>query len=165
MLWWRPLRFSSVMWALKRFPQPPLQHPVSNSPLNKTGLKGKKRKKGSVPSLILTSLFRLCVFFFFQGTKPFLTHWASFECTWSCMWANWQGSPQPCSYWWAQVPQSKGCVGFFSPMSVPNNSTQERKAQSHRELESLGHLSTWLWSKIAVRVFFLPCLEVLQVHS
>lgn len=52
---------------------------------------------------------------------------------------------------------------FVWPMLLPNNRIQDCKEQDHRELESKRHLSTWV--KIAVRVFFLPWLEVLQVHA
>lgn len=72
--------------------QPPLQHSVSDSPPDKTRLKGKERKKGSVPSLILTSLFSSDVSLHWYKAAP--SNALEVACE-----ANWQGSPRPRSDW------------------------------------------------------------------
>lgn len=119
--------------------QPPLQHSVSDSPPDKTRLKGKEREKRSRPFTDLDkSLFK----------------------------RRFSSLVQSRSDWWAlKCPEAKAvCVVlfvflfcFFCPMPVPNNRTQECKEQSDGELESPGHLSTWLGSKIAVFCFlFAP---------
>lgn len=137
--------------------QPPLQHSVSDSPPDKTRLKGKERKKGSRPFTDLDKSL-------FKRRFSSLVQSRSFECAWSCMRGKLAGLASTAQRLVSpEVSWSKGCVCwffylvFFCPMSVPNNRTQERKEQSDGELESPGHLSTWLGSKIAVLCFlFAP---------
>lgn len=141
-------------------------------PSRQNKAEGREWKKGTVPSLILTSLLPNVVFLPLVPSSSWHT---PLLCMHLKLHANKLPGLTSTEQHWPVSPSVPKrtpvcvCAVFLSfflsscPMSVPNNRTQECQEQSDRELESPGHLSTWLGSKIAVRVFFSPRLDVLQV--